>query len=192
MFLSFPSEAPPWGYDLLKADWVAPYGKGEVADIVFNRTYENLGVQKDGQFLFDLYRKELIMSFPGKENGLIIKECNRYQGVRLKEAPLIGYQTDFTWFHEFRGVESGHVKNRSPKQCFYFRIRAEKNEKGEITKALYGKIVDINVFDNGFRDINFTYFINPTPNDRNLEFDGKNNLFRPNWRDPSYGLGVPE
>jgi hypothetical protein len=26
--------------------------------------------------------------------------------------------------------------------------------------------------------VSFTYYLNPTPNDRNLEFDGKNNLFK--------------
>ncbi len=189
--LSFPSEKPPWGYDLLKADWTSPYGKGEVADIVFNRTYENLGVEKDGQFTSDLYHRELIMSFPGEDNGLILKMAERHQGVRLKEAPLIGYKKDFMWFNEFRSRSSGYRNNKNSNQCFYFRIRAERNEKGEIIKALYGKIVDINAFGNKFKDINFTYFVNPTPNDRNLEFDGKNNLFNPDWRDPSYKLGVP-
>jgi hypothetical protein len=42
------------------------------------------------------------------------------------------------------------------------------DENGNIKSALYGKIYG------GFE--NFQYYLNPTPNDRNVEFDPDHNL----------------
>jgi hypothetical protein len=43
------------------------------------------------------------------------------------------------------------------------------DEKGKIISTCYGKI---------YGDfLKLTYYFNPTPNDRNLEFDPKRNLF---------------
>jgi len=57
--------------------------------------------------------------------------------------------------------------------------RTKKNDKGEIVSALYGKIynpIDFKVFTNGM-NVQFAYYLNPTPNDRNTEFDPNQNLF---------------
>lgn len=69
---------------------------------------------------------------------------------------------------------------------YFFRVRTKRNEKGEIVSALYGKIygpIEFRIFTNGM-DAQFTYYLNPTPNDRNTEFEAKRNLFpgsRSNW-----------
>jgi hypothetical protein len=56
------------------------------------------------------------------------------------------------------------------KRNYFFRVRTVYDEKGKIKSALYGKI---------YGDfMSFTYYLNPTPNDRNMEFDPKQNLFK--------------
>lgn len=49
--------------------------------------------------------------------------------------------------------------------------------------ALYGKVYgDFRV--NELRGVSFTYYLNPTPNDRNLEFDRKTNFNLTDGREP--------
>src|SRR5204863_9024831 len=55
------------------------------------------------------------------------------------------------------------------KHGYFFRIRTSVHASGKIVSANYGKIYG------DFMD--FTYYLNPTPNDRNIEFDPKRNLF---------------
>ena len=64
-------------------------------------------------------------------------------------------------------------------RCYYIRIRTEFDESDNVRKAIYGKIYgDFKLEDkkNGIKDVSFLYYLNPTPNDRNLEWDMKNNL----------------
>ena len=51
---------------------------------------------------------------------------------------------------------------------YYFRVRTVLDGNGNVKSALYGKI---------YGDfMQFNYYLNPTPNDRNVEFDPKKNL----------------
>ena len=51
---------------------------------------------------------------------------------------------------------------------YYFRVRTKLDENGNVVSARYGKI---------YGDfMQFSYYFNPTPNDRNVEFDPKQNL----------------
>ena len=62
---------------------------------------------------------------------------------------------------------------------YFFRVRTKKDEAGKIVSANYGKIRG--PLDFGFRGrrngLGMTYYFNPTPNDRNMEFDPSRNLF---------------
>ena len=59
---------------------------------------------------------------------------------------------------------------------YFFRVRTVLNKAGEVESALYGKIHgDFSLDHNGV--FGFSYYLNPTPNDRNLEFDTRQNLF---------------
>jgi hypothetical protein len=50
------------------------------------------------------------------------------------------------------------------------------DDKGDIVSANYAKLVgDIDL--HAVRGVSFTYYFNPTPNDRNLEFNPGRNLF---------------
>jgi hypothetical protein len=55
-----------------------------------------------------------------------------------------------------------------PNRNFYFRVRTALDHQGNVVSAQYGKI---------YGDLaQFRYYLNPTPNDRNIEFDPKQNL----------------
>jgi hypothetical protein len=55
-----------------------------------------------------------------------------------------------------------------PNRDYYFRVRTALDPNGDVKSALYGKI---------YGDfMQFTYYLNPTPNSRNIEFDPNQNL----------------
>ena len=59
---------------------------------------------------------------------------------------------------------------------YFFRVRTKKDEAGRIISAVYGKIYgDFSGFEYG--KLTFMYYLNLTPNDRNVEFDPTKNLF---------------
>jgi hypothetical protein len=63
----------------------------------------------------------------------------------------------------------GEETNQDAKAGYYCRVRSEILPNGE-TNCLYGKI---------YGDFPaMTYYLNPTPNDRNVEFDPKRNLMK--------------
>ena len=96
-------------------------------------------------------------------------------------APQTGYQNTFRRFEE-----SYRNKEFRRNTGYFFRTRVRK-EGEHIVSAHYGKLLkDIrfipvaeekrNNRPKRFATAFFTYYFNPTPNDRNLEFDPKGNL----------------
>ena len=60
-----------------------------------------------------------------------------------------------------------------------FRVRTKYDDKGKVVEAFYGKIygdIAMGWSYQGVSSASFLYYFNPTPNDRNLEWDRKNNL----------------
>ena len=60
-----------------------------------------------------------------------------------------------------------------------FRVRTVLDNEGNITSARYGKIygpVEYGEEERGGGGVRFIYYLNPTANDRNLEFDPSRNL----------------
>ena len=89
------------------------------------------------------------------------------------------------------------VEKKEVSQSNYLivRSRTETGVDGKIMKANYGKIYGDLIYGGTEKNLNggmvrLHYYFNPTPNDRNLEFDGKNNLFSPKWND-SWDTNVP-
>jgi hypothetical protein len=175
-----PSELQPMGFDLLKGDWVAPHGGGESADLFFevSRT-----IQSDRDYV-----ATLTLSFPNKGDGVIPFQAPPHRGSVLKStqmAPTEGYQNGKSWTKSRSpsAASSGDYTQSTERedQHYLLRVRTTLDSNGRIQNALYGKIYgDIHLY-TGTRapkaGIGFTYYLNPTPNDRNLEFDPKHNLF---------------
>jgi hypothetical protein len=62
---------------------------------------------------------------------------------------------------------------------YFFRVRTVEQD-GKIVSARYGKIrggIEVDPRWSSTCSVTLTYYFNPTPNDRNLEWDMKKNLF---------------
>jgi hypothetical protein len=171
------------GFDLKVGDWTEPFGKGIINDFVFNI---------DG--FWRSYRdndSSLKLTFSNHRDGMIgvNKEKTRTDSGLLmpRYAPEEGYQNKWSW----RRARKMSAENSNDKVVddllndgnFFFRVRSLTNDLGIVTNALYGKIYGNFEFIGAASDgkgsaLSFTYYLNPTPNDRNMEFDPKQNLFK--------------
>ena len=169
--------------DLVRGDWLPPVGNGVHADIIFTRLpHEDLGMGTNiNGRIATSYRDSMAVEFPGKDNGLVEVTCSDTAGLMIRNAPQDGYRsTYFCWKGRMKDLQySGHF-NRG--RNFAFRIRTQRDENGEISSAYYGKIYGDITFKKLFgkpltvASVTFLYYLNPTPNDRNLEWDMKHNL----------------
>jgi hypothetical protein len=153
----------PVGYDLMAGDWVGPDGKGVQTDIIFQADdYRKSGTD---------YQHNMTVTFPKTGDGIQIyamSESETGSGLRSPhEAPLGGYEaklTRETYAHP--GLASKFEYD--PNRIYLFRVRTALDHNGNVVSAHYGKI---------YGDfMQFSYYLNPTPNDRNIEFDPKQNL----------------
>jgi len=162
------------GYDLMVGDWVAPNGAGKISDMLFRveRTIVNI----------DDYNVDFKIVFTNRYDGF--QSVLPFQKVTFTSprfAPTNNYRAEY-------GRKMGRKPGRGsfntdplPEEYGVYRVRTVADDTGRIKSAYYGKITS------GFRlagygaekvTLIFTYYLNPTPNDRNLEFDPSNNLFK--------------
>ncbi len=187
----FPRHGEWVGFDLEVSDWVVPHGRGKIADIQFRFRNEFMGWGPNPTKMLELrqihhttaedqirrfYGKwdaELDISFPGAKEGLF-EETRFLPYSRMKlphEAPVEGYVS--TWRYT---VQSYVPRTARSDIGFFLRTRVKLDEKGNIVSAHYAKIIgDFRADPTG--SLSFFYYFNPVPNDRNLEFDPKKNLF---------------
>lgn len=167
----------PVGYDFEVGDWAAPHGKGVHKDIIF---------QLDGHTTdySQPYEAQLRVSFNHPLDGLVLYEAPAMGGSDLHmphKAPETGYQPVLT--RRSAKVPSTdkltrdwiYIDETNKTHNYFVRTRTQVNEKGEIISANYAKIYrDIQWGPSGL--VQFQYYFNPDPNDRNLEFDIRKNL----------------
>jgi hypothetical protein len=161
--LRLPEFGKQIGYDLMFGDWVGPYGKGITRDLVFEQDYTNISSSE--------YYSKITVSFPKAGDGIqiyAIPDSEKGSGLRSPhEAPLDGYASQLT-----RETSALHGQSSKfefdPNRIYLFRVRTALDQQGNVVSARYGKI---------YGDfMQFTYYYNPTPNDRNIEFNPKQNL----------------
>lgn len=111
-------------------------------------------------------------------------------------APEFGYAVNLTassdydyWKGELGFARPMLYDNGS--EYLIFKSRIQRDDEGNIVSANYGKMYgDVKYFGGGDGVdgawVGFLYYFNPTPNDRNLEFDDWNNLFYPNKQNSQY------
>ena len=171
---TMPASEQPVGYDLIVGDWIAPYGKGIHGDLLFKVTRRRLNSFMD----FDA---SLSMTFANPMDGCRRREGNSFGGSRfvwLYNAPEEGYE-GVPEMGVGYSQGNGYYRTNENAAC-YVRVRTVTNEQGSVVSSYYGKIPGPIAFD--IRDtptcwLQFTYYLNPTPNDRNMEFDPTRNLF---------------
>jgi hypothetical protein len=210
--LKFPVQNEWLGYDFEAGDWVAPYGKGKTTDIRFKFRNEFKGWLSAGEDFerskemsktlaqragkawsedeFKLsagkWTAELAVSFPGEKEGMI-QEKERYQFYCPLKLP---HQAPETGYLPTRHYQANNIGMRpvTEEMGFFLRTRVKLDAKGQILSANYVKLYgDISLDPRG--TISFWYYFNPTPNDRNLEFNPAKNLFPANT--PSTNVSDP-
>ncbi|MGI6495719.1 MAG: hypothetical protein ACOX5G_06480 [Kiritimatiellia bacterium] len=185
--LQYPKMGESFGFDLLKADWVSPHGKGERADFIFStQTHYDGSLVTNYTQKTRAFESSFTLRFSCEDDGIQPFYADPLKGSVLRlprMAPESNYEKELIQ-HKYVRRQGRYLETRRDENWF-FRVRTEKDEEGNIVSALYGKIHGAIQW--GWEGgVVFSYYLNPTPNDRNLEFDGKNNLFKPDWRDTSW------
>ncbi|ALC17508.1 hypothetical protein DSOUD_2770 [Desulfuromonas soudanensis] len=162
------------GFDLVKYDWVIPYGKGTIGDFTVYLDMDDKG-GNDYEYKFKIY-------FPEKYDGFYTydEEIEKGSSFKLPRiADMDGYydkEINILMVGLKRGSKLSWKNNRH----YIFRVRSEEKH-GKFTRGMYGKIFsDIKLLTarkkGGIPSLSFTYYLNPDFT-RNLEFDPKRNLF---------------
>jgi hypothetical protein len=172
-----PEQGKAIGFDLTIGDWVGPYGKGITPDFLFKfESKPEPEVPPREPKPFDV---TLTMSFPNDGDGIqsVFVPLRGVSELRLpRQAPLDGYQQTLVKHQQNERGQVPHIESRDD-QNYFFRVRTKKDDRGNIVSALYGKISG-NIRGGISGKLTFTYYLNPTLNDRNMEFDPKQNLFK--------------
>lgn len=169
----------PVGYDLLMQDWVQPYGKGLTNDMIFTVYSKKFG-ERDAM-------SSLEVAFPNKYDGIKVFYTSKKDAGRLNIlksphcAPLTGYTNQLIYVKRMSPHKS-LKQNIYPmaNRHYFIRVRSSVDQNGNLESALYGKIYHDLTCSFGVSQINvmFEYYLNPTPNDRNIEYAPGNNLFK--------------
>jgi hypothetical protein len=164
----------PLGFDLIKRDWVAPHGKGDVTDFIL----EGVKLDTDGR----LPGKGWIhLSFPNQGDGIQPVSTDSDGGSLLMGphiAPENGYFEEWR-FPNYATTAGESINPVKSSQLHIFRIRTKLDRHGNIMECYYGKIQNgiLFVFGKHASIIRMTYYLNGDKNDQGLEWDMKNNLF---------------
>jgi len=202
-----PSAGTWYGFDFEAADWVVPHGKGKRVDVLFRYTSNFRGWNDDvvdplqrekmmaetkardsrvkEEWSFEKFKGEngkwegvLQVAFPGKEEGAVEQKFIEYSQMKMTHlAPVGGYLSTLEFStNTYSSPQFRHDVG------FFLRTRVQLDKAANIISANYCKIHEDIVFNPSNGEIHFTYYYNPVPNDRNLEFNPKDNLFREDKR----------
>jgi hypothetical protein len=184
--IEIPKTSEPIGFDLTVGDWIAPYGKGLHSDFYFEN-YRRWVDRKD-------FNSSIKVTFSLPSDGIEPISVSLDQGSELRlsaNAPLDGYVSKVSKSLSHTH-ENGWQNDENKEQNYYFRVRTITDSQGNIRSALYGKIYGdftLDPINSNTTWILFVYYLNPTPNDRNVEFDPKQNLIK-NLK-PDEGVDAP-
>lgn len=168
--MKFPKLDEPIGFDLMAGDWVTPYGKGFHTDMLF-KAHRNIINDRE-------FNAELTVTFPNKGDGIVVAPSESAVGSEFKTARTAaenGYGPELV-------LDFSNSKRPESVFGYFIRVRTVLDQGGNIKSTLYGKISGNLRFYAGTiaptSGMGFDYYLNPTPNDRNVEFDPKKNLVR--------------
>ena len=185
-YVRLPEINTDYGYDLMLAQALPPLGGGKIADFHFRIEGKYNDMKSN-----DL---KLTIRFSNKNDGVVEFITPQRRGMQEPHmdgsslisnhlAPESGYVAEVTRTY---AVDDGGNKRKTDvnqQMNFYFRTRTKTSPDGRIISANYGKIYGDFDFSSGNIDKGFyaslgfaACYFNPTPNDRNVEFDMKRNL----------------
>ncbi len=155
-----------FGYDFMVGDFVSPHGKGKVNDLLVTHTYH----KKDSWN----YSYEISIKFSNPYDGLIpffIEDKIKVSEFKSDyRAPMGGYINEWVLHGKREGAGKPVLDNKDKNRNYYFRVRTQADKDGNVESAYYGKIYG--------EFLSIAHYLNPTSNDRNVEFDPKQNLFK--------------
>lgn len=181
-------------FDLMKGDWLAPYGKGETADLEFKST---LVIKDKAWFMMEprkydwmyFYNLGTTAKCLNSDDGFAVVKPNLHAGIKIRcadmpfktrELSLINIGRKKKYHRNGEDWSCENYKDNYSDRVISFRIRSRYDEKGNLKEAYYGKIYgDFEIQGDekrGITSISFLYYLNPTSLDRNLEWDMKTNL----------------
>lgn len=178
-WLPVPLIDTPIGFDLERADWVSPYGKGLHEDFVVTLTR----VLGEGE----VYRGEMTVAFSNAKDGVIPVSSTDGASSQLllgKEAPVDGYQPIYRRVVGVADTDDGLRLIDDPplddlQNCegLWFRVRSEVDEAtGELKRARYGKVagfIDFEVREpESAGHVRFIYYLAPDYS-RSVEYNGE-------------------
>jgi hypothetical protein len=160
----------PIGFDLVKEDWVTPYGKGLVSDFIINFNSE-IRAYTD-------YDCDFTLAFSNPHDGIqpyfFANDDQSYFKWPF-EAPGSGYLSKMSK-QKTMSPEKGYKSDEKETINYIFRVRTEIDQDGNIIKAHYGKLIgEFGFVPKG--GLTFRYILNPDGT-RNLEEDPEKNLFK--------------
>ena len=136
-----------------------------------------VGVNGRGQ-INRSFRDVVAVDFQGGGNGIVAVPVSATSELKIRTSVDSG----FAGYYEQvcgSGKDLQAFRRHDESKCLCFRVRTKYDDKGKVVEAFYGKIygdIAMGWSYQGVSSISFLYYFNPTPNDRNLEWDMKNNL----------------
>lgn len=171
------------GLDMTKNEWLPPYGNGVHADVEIIHEW-------DGKVAAEYTGSTLRIRFPDKDAGYYAfhyEVRKMYDTVRFKSPyhalPNETYQKEMIFSEKFDPQTKKWERHLFPDGTGYiFRTRTRFDNDGQLVGAHYGKIYQpappIFTFWFGTSRIHLPFYLNPTENDTNIEFDPKQNLLK--------------
>ena len=178
------------GFDCLRGEFLPPAGNGETADFY-------ILVEQDGVLSKDRkFSRRMALRSASEDGGFVFQASHLHSAFKSEYlAPLDGYRGTVDFYEEYPpdSALKPKVDPFDSGKHMVFRSRVKKDAKGNIVEAYHGKVYErmeygrnARLQTDGESMVKFLYYFNPTPNDRNLEFDGKNNLFFPQYKKSKY------
>ncbi len=166
-WMKCPAFRSPVSFDLEVGDWVAPHGKGKSSDFTFNITTGS-----------DPSHADYSLTFPNLNDGIMEFKFTDDTHPNFNwpyVAPESGYLNEIKKYKTYKTPSHPETNLKRDAINYIFRVRTQTDEKGKITSACYGKIKgDIDLTTTG--QLQFEYWFNPVPNQKSLEYNGKNIL----------------
>lgn len=184
-----------YGFDLERFDWLPPLGKGKIADFYYIRDRKdienvNMAMSKGKEYSLMSFRNGT-PNFPtvgdvigriefDEKCGAYVRKCTGNENfpstygadtnkTYVSDIPIrIVAQKGDVWLHEGNIIESD--------EYIVIRSRVKCDEQGKIVSANYSKLIGPVGFGSSVGI--FQAVFNPRPNDTNLEFDPKRNLYQ--------------
>jgi hypothetical protein len=178
-----PAKGMDFGFDCKMGDLVKPHGKGSEPDFFLNYSlvYDTNNVWNATNHLYITFRPH---------DGAAMMKCDTTSQMQTAfSAPEDGYMKQISFYLKSETRARREKKEFLADDYILFKSRTEIDANGCETNMHFGKIISRGFWygeiskDGAGGGVTFSYYLNPTPNDRNLEFDGKNNLLDRDGRD---------